>query len=391
MSGTINGTISGAITIAIAAKTDVGLVRERNEDHVVIGDLDSGELLELDAVHERQLEVGERGPLAVVCDGMGGGEHGHVASKVAAETAWRELAAETSSDERVVFARQLRRSVRAANVAVRARAKSLSSQAMGTTAAVAGLVDRALVLALVGDCRASVFRGGRLTQVTRDQSVVSALVSAGALTDDEARASERRHMILQALGPAPDVDVSLSLVELRRGDTLLLSSDGLHGVLEERYLIAALREHEGDLLRALERLFGLAHSAGAPDNISAVLIRFSGDGLAPPRDSGDELLFTEIDPAEDGEAALTQTSRVARRLAHRAGLRPKLTEPPIPATGTHAVLTVPITAKGGPKEEGPIGPAEARLAAGSDAKALAWFLWLVVIATVVGVAYNLFG
>jgi len=369
------------------ARSDVGLVREANEDFVVIGDLDSREELELGRVHSIELDDESRGPLAVVCDGMGGGEHGAIASKVAASVAWRELASETRTKERVVFARQLRRSVRAANVAVRERAKELGSQAMGTTAAVAGMAGGALVLGLVGDCRAYVFRRGALTQVTRDQSVVSALVSAGALTDEQARLSERRHMILQALGPQADVDVGLSLVEIRRGDIVLLSSDGLHGVLDERFLIIALEEHPSDLEKATERLFELAGAAGAPDNISAVLIEFSGEALPPCRDVDLEPRFIEIDPNEDGDAALTATSRVGRRLAHRAGMREKLTQPPIPATGTHAVVTVPIeSVPDDPAEPGP-GPAERHLS--SLASPGGW-LWLSAAVLVIAALVLIF-
>ncbi len=349
---------------------------------MLIGDLDTGETLELEVAHCLDLDGESRGPLVVVCDGMGGGDHGHLASSVASKMAWLEIAAESRTQERIVFARQLRRSIRAANVAVREKASELGSVKMGTTAAVAGLVDGALVLALVGDCRAYIFRAGQLTQVTRDQSVVSALVSAGAITDEQARSSDRRHMILQALGPETDVDVALSLVELRRGDTLLVSSDGLHGVLEEHFLIAALLEHADDLPAALQRLLELSFSAGAPDNVTAALVAFDGEGLAAASKNDLEPRFTEIDPNEDGEASLTTTSNVGKRLAHRAGLRSSLSSPPIPATGTHAVVTVPIRATSeGLGALGP-GPAEALLEARSGGRLGYWIVGIVAAVAV---------
>ena len=373
-----------SMQVTVVAATDQGLVRSENQDAVVIGDLDANAELELSRAHQLDVAAGARGPLVIVCDGMGGGEHGTVASDVAARTIWKELSSDRPTSERAVFARQLRRAVRAANVAVRDRAKSLGSKAMGTTAAAAGIVDGALVLALVGDCRAYIFRKDKLTQVTRDQSVVSALVAAGTMTDQEARSASNRHLVLQALGPEPDVDVGLSLVELRRGDRLLLSSDGLHGVLEEPFLIAALTEHSDDEQRALERLFELSHLAGAPDNVSAVLVRFEGEAVSAVGPNDIEPRFTEVDPFAEGDSALTSTSKVGHRLARRAGLRAKVTEAPIPATGTHAVLTVDVEAQTHDRRR-IVGPAERLLAKHSSVH---WFWLALAVAAIVGLAFG---
>jgi protein phosphatase len=370
------------LTVSIFGACERGLVREENQDYVACGILDNGVRLDdFEMEVDLALDPDGRGPLVVVCDGMGGGEHGAVASRIAAETVWNEMLAEGAAGERLVFARQLRRAVRAANLAVRGEARRLRTRTMGTTLAAAGVADGALLVALVGDCRAYIFRGHRLTQVTRDQSVVSALVSAGQLSPEEARTSGRRHMVLQALGPGLDVEVSLSVAELRRGDRLLLTSDGAHGVLEDRVIAAALDEHPESELAAIDRLAELARRAGAPDNFSAVLVRFDGEALEPPLADADRPAFTEVDPGQEGEDALYTTSHVARRLAGRAGLRP-VEAADLPNTATHAVLTVPLERSARARRRG-VGPAERALAARSR---IHWAWWLAAAAVAAAIA-----
>jgi protein phosphatase len=377
-----------AITISIHAVCERGLVRDDNQDFVIAGSLDSDDepfssaLGDVSALIALEVDDGDRGPLVIVCDGMGGGEHGRVASTAAAETVWKEMRNEVAPNDRLVLARQLRRAVRAANLAVRAHARRLKSRAMGTTVAAAALANNVAILALVGDCRAYVCRGSRLAQVTRDQSVVSALVSAGTLTREQARASERRHMVLQALGPEEDVVVSLSVAEMRRGDRLLLSSDGVHDVLDDQLIGMALAENPDDEVAALVRLAELIQAAGAPDNYSALLMRVDGDGINEPLESGELPQFTELDPAEEGEGALVTTSAVARRLAGRAGIQATVTDPRIPVTGTHSIVTAdfdePVTGRTKALED-TRGPAQRALAERSK---IPWFWWLVAVAGV---------
>jgi serine/threonine protein phosphatase PrpC len=346
------------VEVEFVGVTDAGLVRDSNEDWFAAGDLDGGELGE---GGQLQRTAGPRGPLFVVCDGMGGVAGGEVASRLAVDTVWQEMRASRATEKREVFARHLRRAIRAAHQAVVDEAAARPElRGMGTTVSAAGVAGTALLIAQVGDSRAYIERAGSLTQVTRDQSVVSALVHAGRLSELEARLSEKRSLILQALGTGDDVDVAISLVELRRGDRLLMCSDGLHGPVNDDALRHALDEH-GELDRAVRALVELSHQAGAPDNITAILARFTGERLAPPADSDDRPSFAELDHNEEGAEALTSTSAVGRRLAARAGLRPETAPPPIPATGQHrAMRTVPLD------------PAHAALARGSRPGLLAW-------------------
>jgi protein phosphatase len=361
---------SSPIVVDLCGRSDVGLVRASNEDSFAIGNLGSGQTLR--PGEPTQVSVAERGPLVIVCDGMGGAAAGEVASQLAVETILAEMVAAPATIDRAVYARQLRSAVRAAN----RRVWDMSGtdwrlRGMGTTVAAAGLVGQELVVANVGDSRAYVARGGALVQVTRDQSVVSALLHAGRITEAEAKSFSQGNVILQALGVAEDVDVALSIVELRRGDRLLVCSDGLTGPVDDDGIRAALGQERG-LGDVVGDLIAHARDGGAPDNVTVVVAAFAGEPLAPPASPEDLPRFIEFDPQEEGERALTTTSRVARRLAARAGVGIDSGPMPIPATGQHAI------ADGEPE-----GPAIEAFAEGARIGALSWIMAVVAILAVV--------
>ncbi|HLL20788.1 MAG TPA: protein phosphatase 2C domain-containing protein, partial [Kofleriaceae bacterium] len=217
------------LDVIIAAASDVGQVREHNEDHFLVGNLDTQELVEQVIAQREATARGPRGPLFIVCDGMGGVVGGEIASELATRVMWREMKATPGTRDPEVFARLLRRAARVANYEVHAMAKREPGlRGMGTTLSAAGVVGDRLVIATVGDSRAYILRCGALVQVTRDQSLQSALLAAG---HDEDEAASAGGAILQALGVGEDVEPSLSIIELRRGDRVLLCSDGLHGLV----------------------------------------------------------------------------------------------------------------------------------------------------------------
>jgi protein phosphatase len=170
---------------------------------------------------------------------------------------------------------------------------------MGTTATVAGVLGDGLYLAQVGDSRAYVIRGGRAVQITKDQSLTQRLVDAGELTEEEAEASARRNIILQALGPDPRIRVDLSIQELRRGDLLVLCSDGLSGQVK-RDEIATMATRERNLEQLGSELIELANTRGGPDNITVVLARFDGTGLREPDGTTDPGYQSYDDDEEEG-------------------------------------------------------------------------------------------
>jgi PPM family protein phosphatase len=322
------------LEVVLAAASDVGQVREHNEDHFLVGDLDGGQLLDSAALESWQ-HAGPRGPLLVVCDGMGGVDGGEIASELAAKVMWREMRATPATRDAEVFARLMRRAARVANHDVHAMSRREPGlRGMGTTLSAAGVVSDRLVIATVGDSRAYVLRSGVLVQVTRDQSLQSALLAAG---HDEDEAASAGGAILQALGVASDVEPSLSVIELRSGDRVLLCSDGLHGLVGDPALALLLAEPHS-VGEAVKLLIAAARAAGGTDNITAIVCEVSGPRLTPPRDEADLPRFREFDPQQEGAPALTSTSYVARRLAARIGIPTPAIPPMIPVTGQHAVL-----------------------------------------------------
>jgi serine/threonine protein phosphatase PrpC len=359
------------LEITVGAASDVGQVREHNEDSFLVGDLDTGKVVELATPWQAKAA---RGPLLVVCDGMGGVEGGEVASELAAQVIWREMKNTGATHDPEVFARLLRRATRIANHDVHAMSKREPGlRGMGTTVSAAGFAGTRLVIATVGDSRAYVLRAGEIVQVTRDQSLSSALLAAG---HDAELAERAGSAILQALGVGDDVEPSLSIIELRRGDRVLLCSDGLHGLVGDPALRLLMSQPHSNA-EAVSLLVTAARAAGGSDNITAIVADVDGERLAPPQGDDDLPTFREFDPQKEGDPALTSTSYVARRLAAKIGLPTSSIPPSIPVTGQHAVLRsrvglrVPATAM--PLDD-VAGPARRRL----RAPTLAWW-WYVVI------------
>jgi protein phosphatase len=368
--------------VTIAGASDVGEVREHNEDHLLVGDLDREQLLD---VAEPWRGTGDRGALVVVCDGMGGVEGGEVASELAAQALWREMKTTPATRDPEVFARLLRRAARVANHDVFAMAKREPGlRGMGTTLSAAAVVGDRLIVATVGDSRAYILRSNALVQVTRDQSLQSALIAAGHTPGEAASAGGA---ILQALGVGDDVEPSLSITEVRKGDRILLCSDGLHGLVGDPAL-AVLMATPHSVEEAVRLLIAAARAAGGTDNITAAVLEVAGDRLVPPKDDDDLPVFREFDPQREGDPALTSTSYVARRLAAKIGLPATNLPPTIPVTGQHTILRsrigrVPATAL--PVELD--GPARDRL----RGKFLPLWMYVVIAAVACAVAWWLGG
>jgi PPM family protein phosphatase len=277
------GRVSKSTQIHVFGKTDLGRTREHNEDRFLVADLSRHQASLLPQVREH--EVGEHGSLLVVADGMGGAAAGEIASEMATDTiyahmikAWTEEREPTSQR----FAYRLREAVETANTKIHSYAKAHpEARGMGTTTTAVGVLGDHVFLTQVGDSRAYLIRDGTAYQLTKDQSLMQRLVEAGELTEEEAARSDRRNIILQALGPDSRVKVDLTHQQLRRGDVLVLCSDGLTGQVTKEE-IGAIAGSETDLLAACERLIALANQRGGPDNITVIIARFDGDGLLRP-------------------------------------------------------------------------------------------------------------
>jgi protein phosphatase len=176
---------------------------------------------------------------------------------------------------------------------------------MGTTVTAAALVDEMLFFAQVGDSRGYILRGDTLVQVTRDQSLVNQLIEAGQLTEEEAETFEHNNIILQALGTSDTVQVDLTYAELRQGDTLLLCSDGLSGMVRFEDIREILRSG-AEPLDICKALTERANQSGGHDNITVIIVQFDGPGLKP-NDADTEPLkyrkYTLIEESMDEKTA----------------------------------------------------------------------------------------
>jgi len=273
----------GSIRVSVAGATDVGQVRDHNEDNLLVADLTAGERLGSGDSFSRDL--GEKGLLVSVADGMGGAASGELASEMAVdilhETALALDVAEGTTDIDAVST-GLSDCVNTANTRIFDRSQAESEhRGMGTTMTAVWAVGNQIAIAQVGDSRAYLLRKGKLVQVTKDQSLISQLIEDGTLTEEEAERLGGRNIILQALGVEEGVTVEMKTMEILAGDLLLLCSDGLSGMVKDDQIEATLGEAE-DLGPAAARLIGLANEGGGRDNITVILVRFDGPGLRAP-------------------------------------------------------------------------------------------------------------
>jgi protein phosphatase len=282
------------IDAAVAGRTHPGQRRTENQDNFLIGDLtgaDDALILRGDTSSAGggscgRLATAERGALLVVADGMGGAAAGRLASGLVCTFVLAELQEGWSVDRDNTpsrFAFRLREAVERANARIHQHAQRHPECAgMGSTATVAGLLEGFLYVAQVGDSRGYLVRSGFTTQITRDQSLVQQMLDAGAITAEAAEQSAHGNVILQALGVEPKVSVDLTYLQVRRGDFLLLCSDGLHRMVRPEEIAAAVGRL-GDPDAVCDELVALANERGGPDNITAVAALFAGTGLQEPR------------------------------------------------------------------------------------------------------------
>jgi serine/threonine protein phosphatase PrpC len=300
VSGSETSTSAGEIRVKLFARTDVGQIREHNEDNFLVADLTrkSRGLLEAN----RSGAVGPHGSIFAVCDGMGGAAAGEIASQLAVDILYERMVEglqEGHPLSRDELARRLVRAIEAAGLRIFQEAKvDRTRRGMGTTVTAAALVDDHLFFAQVGDSRGYLLRQGNLVQLTRDQSLVNQLIEAGQLTEEEAETFEHNNIILQALGTADTVQVDLTFCELRRGDRVLLCSDGLSGMVRFEDIREALRGTP-EPIDVCKSLTERANQAGGHDNITVIVAEFDGEGLPAPDSDGDPLKYRKYSLPEE--------------------------------------------------------------------------------------------
>lgn len=236
------------MSVRFAARTDSGRRRRENQDQAIVRALPDGSVL------------------LAVADGAGGLPAGAAAS-AAAIHAVEAVAADGAGDDP---ARLLERAVDVANRRVLAIGEAdVEARGLASTLVLAVVRDGTAWIANIGDSRAMLFHDGALVRLTEDDSLVAEQVRAGVLTAEQARIAPHRNIITRSLGLAADAPVEVTQTDLGEGDVLLLSSDGLHGVLRDAEIAALLAE--GDPATIAARLIAAANGAGGPDNIAVAL------------------------------------------------------------------------------------------------------------------------
>ena len=271
-----------AVVVDSYGLSDVGLVRTNNEDSFLIASPTS------DFVNRNPAELNgiipQNGTMFLVADGMGGAQAGEVASRMAVETVGRNFI--DALGKQVVVDQQslitaLTETIREANELIFQQGqKRTELNGMGTTLTAAIVLGGTILFAQLGDSRAYLARKGVISQMTKDQSLVAQMVASGSLTPEEAKTHPKRNVILQALGIHSQVDVAITLAELRRGDQIVLCSDGLSGKVDAEEIKEFLEKFEPKA--ACQGLVRMARERGGEDNITVIVARFNGDGLSEP-------------------------------------------------------------------------------------------------------------
>ncbi len=259
----------GPCRLAVGGATSRGCVRERNEDRFLVQQLawsDGDECHEL--------------AMLVVCDGMGGHQAGDKASSLAVRTIAGTLApalagilqGPSREAGAAVLTRHLERAFQEAHTAVLRRADSdPACKGMGSTGAAAIVWDDQAFLGHVGDCRVYHQRGGQLTQVTRDHSLVARMVELGQLSETEAAMHPARNEVTQALGKRGKVEPSRHVLKLEHGDRLILACDGLAAHVDEPTLRETAAGWTGNAAELAHRLVDLANEGGGSDNCTVLV------------------------------------------------------------------------------------------------------------------------
>lgn len=292
--------------LELYAKTDVGRVRNGNEDNFLVLDLSTlkactgSEGGEIPSELQR-FNVGPSGAVLIVSDGMGGALAGDVASRLAVETVRdRMLENRTDGDnsnggpnsiDTSLIAR-LKEAVLNANLTIHDQSqKEARYSGMGATLTGAAVTPNGIDFVQVGDSRAYVIRGAEIRLATKDQSLVQQLVDVGQISEQEAETHMFRNVILQALGAQAEllpvtggVRCRNQSCRLHRGDTLLLCSDGLSGKLRADEMREIVEKAGDDLQAACSELVAEANARGGEDNITVILARLTGEDV-PANDS----------------------------------------------------------------------------------------------------------
>jgi protein phosphatase len=258
----------------IFGMSDKGLQRANNEDCFMVADLTRKVIGVKDNLVTKELirhEVGERGTLLAVADGLGGYNGGEVASRIAVEATVQALLC--ADDGVTILSERLAKAVEEAHHAIRWQQQDENLRTrMASTLTALYIGHGTMTIAQVGDSRAYRFCNGKLTLLTEDQTVVSLMRKRGVLSDEDASRHPLRHALLQALGQGRAILPELRSLPFRDGDSMLLCTDGLSSYVDHRQIELILASDDDEEVRCY-RLIEAANAAGGPDNVTVLLAR----------------------------------------------------------------------------------------------------------------------
>lgn len=248
------------MTVQKVARTDVGNVRDLNEDYIFLSEAYFNEVT-----------------VAILADGMGGHLAGEVASKMAVEKV-SEIISEkmfTKMTENE-YKELLKEAVIEANNNIYSLSqKNESFNGMGTTLIVTLITDEWIIFAHIGDSRAYLISDNNYEQLTRDHSLVNELLLSGQITKEEALAHPQKNVLIRALGTDAEIEIDIFKIDWKKGQLILLCSDGLTNSLSDNKIIDVINASIFNLDEVADNLIKEANNFGGEDNISLIIIRNS--------------------------------------------------------------------------------------------------------------------
>lgn len=309
------------LIVEIHATSHIGRVRRGNEDNYLLLNIShskawtSSQEPDEFIIESQEFEIDENGIVLAVSDGMGGALAGEVASKMAVETVSEKMLHD-DLDKTIAPANfndcligKLYDATVYANYLIHQQGRSDAQfQGMGATFTGVGITNDAVDVIQVGDSRAYLVRGGKIYQVTKDQSLVQQLIDARQISPEEAETHTLKNVILQALGAQNEIYPVSARLMPQRDDVLLLCSDGLSNKVTAAQMQKIVLDNADHLEIACAELVKDANANGGEDNITVILAKLTGEDLPEP--DGDEVKLELLDLTNIHDTADQDTSEI---------------------------------------------------------------------------------
>lgn len=310
------------LTVEIHATSHIGRVRRGNEDNYLLLNVShskawtSSQEPDEFIIESQNFEVDENGIVLAVSDGMGGALAGEVASKMAVDTVSEKILTDdldktlaSSENFNDCLIGKLYDATVYANYLIHQQGRADAQfQGMGATFTGVGITKDAVDLIQVGDSRAYLVRGGKIYQVTKDQSLVQQLIDAQQISAEEAETHTLKNVILQALGAQNEIYPVSARLTPHRDDVLLLCSDGLSNKVTAAQMQKLVLDNAGHLEVACAELVKEANANGGEDNITVIIAKITGEDLPPA--SGEEVKLELLDLTNIHDTADQDTSEI---------------------------------------------------------------------------------